>query len=238
MPNSYSRLERIEKAKNIRSAFIFILVSALGLLLFIFAGLPTFARISSFLFDLKGGLTPFDKNDITPPAPPRFEPIPETTNNEKLEIKGSAEPGSSVVLYLNTESEDVLADSEGKFNFQVTLSEAESQIWALSKDSSGNKSQQSLIYTVILDKKAPEIEIISPAEAKSFYGSKQRQQNISGKSESGSSVFINERVVVVEAGGTFSFATTLSEGDNTFNIKAQDAAGNFSEKTLTLHFFP
>jgi len=59
-----------------------------------------------------------------------------------------------------------------------------------------------------------------------------------GKVEENAKVQINDRVVVVESDGTFSFVTTLSEGQNNFTVKAEDEARNKVEKNLKVTYAP
>jgi len=44
--------------------------------------------------------------------------------------------------------------------------------------------------------------------------------------------------VVVESDGSFAFATTLEQGENSFKIIAKDAADNKSESLLRISFTP
>lgn len=238
MPRRYSRLSKTEERRNVRKAlvFIFLTISTLGL--FLFFGLPTVAKFAAFLTDIRKSGEPIEKDDTTPPVPPRLDSLPEATNKLKTEIKGRTEPGATVILFLNGRQEELLANKEGEFTYTFLLSKGENSISALAKDSSGNKSQKSNVLKITFDNEPPEIEISSPENESEYYGSKQRQVVIEGKTEEGASVTINDRVVVVENDGSFAFTTTLSEGENQFAIKAQDKAENTAETSLTLHFSP
>ncbi len=236
MIRRYSRRTRTEERKNIRRAFIFSVLTLTSLLLVIFLGLPAVANFAAILTDLRKSGEPPDKEDTTPPVPPRLEPLPESTNEFRVEIKGSTEPGATVILFLNSKKEEILANKEGEFTYSFALLDGENIILALSKDNASNESQKTDTFRVVYDNDSPELEITSPEDGSKYYGSKQRQVVLEGKTEEGASVNINDRLVVVESDGTFTFATTLSEGENQFTIKAEDKAGNVEEKSLTLHF--
>ncbi len=207
------------------------------ILLFVF-GLPTIAKFAAFLTNLKQSTEVIEQVDTTPPAPPRIDLLPEFTNKTKTEIQGNTEPGTNIVFFLNNKKGETLANKNGAFSLTLSLNEGENTFSILAKDASGNESQKSKIFKIIFDNVSPELEINKPEDGTEFFGAKQRQIVIEGKTEENASVKINDRIVVVNEDGSFVFVTTLSEGENKFTIKTQDRAGNESEKSLTTFFFP
>jgi len=238
MRTFYSRRRNVEEKRNIRSAFIFSILTLLLVVTFIFLGLPTVVKFAGFLLDFKKSSQTVDTDDTNPPAPPRLQPLPSATNNQQIEIRGSTEPGATIVIYANNKANEVLANKEGEFSYSFSLVDGENTILAMAKDSSNNESEKSEVLKTIYDTKPPDLEISQPLDRAEFFGSRQRQVIIEGKTEEEASININGRQVVVEADGAFSFATTLSEGENGFNLKTQDKAGNLTEKALTLFFTP
>lgn len=236
--HTYSRKSKVEERKNMRKAFLFGLLTIGAIVLFAFYGLGTLAKFVVFLGDLKKGNQPVQSDDTTPPIPPRFEPIPKETNKNNLDVKGSTEPGATVILVLNGRDYELLANNEGEFSFSANLVDGDNVISAFSQDNAGNKSNKTETQTVILDTSAPSLDITKPQDGSSYYGSKERQLVIEGKTEEEAKVSINGRNVVVETGGVFTFLTTLSEGTNALVVKAEDQAGNITEKTLTVMYSP
>ena len=238
MRRPYSRLARTEERKNKRQAvfFAFLTIAAL-VVLFVF-GLPTIAKFATLLTGLKQSSQPIEKIDTTPPAPPQINILPEATNEQSIEISGSAEPAATLVFSLNGKERELLVDSEGKFSFSINLRLGENRIFAKAVDSAGNESQETPTISVLYDTEEPTLELLTPEDGSDFYGAKQRQVVIEGQTEPGASLTINDRFVAVEDDGAFSFATTLSEGSNELNVKAKDAAGNVTEEKLTLNFSP
>lgn len=234
----YSRRIGLEEKRNRRKAILFTGLTLISLVVLFFYGIPTIAKFASFLGELKNSSEVPDKEDLTPPAPPRLEPLPSAVKDKSLELRGDSEPGATIIIFLNGKESEVIVNSEGQFNFTLELVRGENFILAQAKDQTGNESSKGSTQTVILDNEAPSLEITKPQDGSSFFGSKQRQVVVAGKSGEKTQVFVNDRWVVVEADGSFSFATTLSEGQNTFNIKAQDEAGNLTEKALTVTFTP
>jgi len=203
-----------------RRAFLFTILTILAILGVLFYGLPSVAKFAAFLSDLRKSSLPVDKNDNTPPAPPRLDRLPEATNNPEVEISGATEEGATIVLTLNGKEEEVVADADGKFRFSFPLKKGENEISAKAKDLAGNES------------------ISYPADGSQFYGDGQRQLAIKGTTEAGVTLTINDRLVKVEENGSFTFASTLGEGENSFNFKSTDKAGNQTEKTIKVNFSP
>ncbi|MBU0569671.1 hypothetical protein KKB40_02720 [Patescibacteria group bacterium] len=236
MTYRYSRRAKIEEKKNIRKAVFFGLLTLVSAIAFFFLGLPAVIKFASFLTELKTSTTLVEFSDNTPPPPPQLESLPSFTNELSVEIKGSTEPGITVILFLNNKQEELLTNSEGKFSYKFNLNDGKNSISAMAKDSFGNESRKIEIQEIVFDNKPPELTITKPENGSSFYTAKERQVVIEGTTEEGCSVNINGRQVVVESDGSFAFATTLSEGENDFNVKSQDEAGNTSEQSLSVSF--
>ncbi len=238
MKRRYSRLARTEERQSIRRAIFFTFLTIVSIFAFIFLGLPVLAKFAGFLTDLKKSGLPIERNDTTPPAPPKLDNLPEYTNEFSVEIKGTTEAGASIILFLNNDEEELVVNKDGEFNFTFKLDKGENTVSVKARDAAGNESQETDVYKIIFDNEPPELEITSPEDGKEFYGSKERQVAINGKTEESASVTINDRIVAVDASGNFTFVTTLSEGENGFTIKTEDKAGNSTETSLTLRFTP
>lgn len=236
MRRNYSRLIATEEKKNLRNAFILIILTLVVVLGLFFFGIPTVVKFAAFITDIKKVNTPIDKSDITPPAPPRFNTLPDTTNNEDLEITGNTEAGAKVTLLFNDESSDVIAGVDGNFTFRVKLTKGENTVSAVAQDQAGNNSQSSQVNKIILDKDELTIVVNQPKDGENFYGSKQKQITIAGSTKSGANLSINDRWVRILDDGTFSFTTILTEGDNGFTLKATDQAGNSTEKSILVKY--
>lgn len=234
--SKYSRRAKTQERKNKRSAFFFFTLTIIAIMAFIFFGLPAIAKFAAFLNDFRTSTEPVESTDTTPPPPPRLSTLPNATNSQSLEIKGRTEPGAIVVLSLNGEDVEIVANSEGEFTHDFRLKDGVNEISAKAKDAAGNESRKTTAYEVVYDNDPPELEITSPEDKAEFFGAQERQVTIQGRTEEGAKVTINSRQVVVENDGTFRFATTLSEGENKFTIKAEDTATNSEEKEITLYF--
>jgi hypothetical protein len=236
MKRGYSRLSSVEEKRNIRGAYFYVLLSIAAVIFLFFLGLPTLIKFAGFLGELGKSSTPIDNNDITPPAPPQFEKNTEYTNVSGFTLKGVSEDGAVITLIFNEEQQEIVANSDGGFSFDVDLVKGENTFAAEAKDRAGNVSQQTDIYRVFFDDEAPELVIESPNSGSQYYGSGQRQVNIKGTTSDDADIYINDRFISVNEDKTFSFTTTLTTGENKFEIKAKDLAGNETKSELTLSF--
>lgn len=234
--NKYSRRASVEEKKNIKKAYKYVIFSVLAIVFLIFLGLPVLIKFAGFLGDLSKSDKPVDIVDITPPAPPQFDFIPEYTNSSSIEVNGTSEDGAIITITANGSLNEVVADSDGRFSFKFSLKKGENSIEAFAKDTSGNESNKSKLIKVTFDNEEPILENLTPSDGSSYFGSGQRQLVIKGNVNEKVNLLINERVVSVNDDGTFSFATTLSEGINSFEIKALDMAGNETKKSISVNF--
>lgn len=233
----YSRLTTTEHRKNIKKVYLYVFLSITTLVIMIIFGLPLLVRFVGFIGNIKSPDSSLNIADTTPPAPPQFDLIPEHTNNESLEVKGRSESGATILIRANNQQAEVLTDQEGNFTYIFKLKLGENTIDAKAKDSSNNESTQSRTYKIVYDNKAPEITISTPSDNTSYYGNSQRQLVIRGSvNEPDATLLINGRFVSIDSEGNFTFSTTLQEGDNTFDVKATDKAGNESEYSFLVYF--
>lgn len=235
---TFSRRALTEERKNIKRAYLYVLLSIIGLVFLIFLGVPTLVKFAGFLGDVAKSDKPVEIQDTTPPAPPQFESIPEFTNTESLDITGFSENGATIIINANNNLSEVIANSDGKFVFLFNLEKGENSISATAKDTSGNKSNETKVYSIVFDNTEPELTITSPKDGDSFYGSGQRQVSIKGTVNENVDLRINDKFVTVKDDNSFNFTTTLNEGSNIFEVKALDPSGNDSSTTITLNYTP
>jgi len=217
---------RVEEKKLYRKLFFTVLAIIGSFLIVIFVGLPILAKI----------VVTFSTRDMenvtaTPAASsllfaPILDPLVESTNSATLKIAGFAEKETKVVILVNNkEQKKVAADKDGRFIAdKIQLAEGENIISAkLIKDSQESTSSSPLAVTY--KKNPPKLEIEKPAQGEKFF-SENKDITIVGSTDPGSKVSINDRLVIVDYSGKFSYPVTLSDGENMFTITAQDGAGN------------
>jgi len=238
MRRNYSRLESVEEKRNVKKAALFGLLTVAAILFLLTFGLPSFAKLAGFLLDLKKSNQKIEKFDNTPPAPPRLKVIPEFTNKSPIEVSGSSEQGSTILINLNNKEDEFLTDKDGNFVTKINLKKGENSYYLSAKDAAGNIGQKTPVYKITFDNEPPKIEITSPTEGSVFYGLKQQTVTVKGNTEPEADLTINDHFVTVNDDGTFTYEYPLSEGINSLTIKARDKAENVTETTLNLAFNP
>lgn len=215
-----------------RRFFVLVTVIATILLGTYFVGLAILSRIGA-------PDETFTQRDRTAPPPPTLASIPQATNSAKLNIKGFAEAGSTITLFLNNNEEDSqLVGAEGQFVFEeVPLEPGENEIYATTKDSTGNEGRPSTVYKVIIDRKPPKLEVTEPEDRTIVTEEKDKQTFIlvKGNAEENAIVTVNGYQAIVREEGNFEYRLPLSdEGETIIKIEARDLAGNKTtvEKTV------
>lgn len=227
-----SRLTRLEERRNLRKATwlaagtIFLVVTVLIL------GIPILVKMAGFLGDLKASSRPVDRNDLIPPVPPAISLPYDATNSAKIEISGSAEPGSTVYLTQNSESRgNVVVGEDGIFRFgNMALKDGDNKFEAVAVDQSGNRSQPSESQTVYYSNKAPDLTVETSAVVDG-------KVEIKG-STNGVRLVVNDRLIILNSEGKFQTKIGVNSGENILVFVAVDRAGNQTRKELTVTATP
>ncbi len=236
MQRTYSRLASIEEKRNLKKVMIFGGLTLLTIALLFFVGIPILGNFTAFISDLGKASKPIASNDKTPPAPPRFNQIPDFTNQNNITISGSSEAGANIKVIFNSQEKTSLADKDGNFSFSLNLNDGDNSFSGVAIDTAGNTSQKTKEYKITFDNKAPDLTIENPLDGSQFFGPKQKQVTIQGTTNTAANVTINDRIISVDGNGKFQYTITLNEGENKFTIKSTDQAGNITEKNLIFTF--
>jgi hypothetical protein len=235
---TYSRRQTIEEKNNKRKALGFSLLSIGFVLFMFFYGLPLLVKVANVAYDFKKSAQPIEINDTTPPPTPRIDSLPKATNKDNILVEGSSESGSTVVIDLNGNLEEIVTDSDGRFSTNLNLKKGDNFIKAYAKDTSNNKSGETDTSIITFDTEPPELSITSPTDNTDFYGSGQKMLTIKGTTEADAKLQINDRLAIVDSNGNFSFTTALNDGTNNFNVKSTDTADNTKEISFKVNFTP
>ncbi len=172
-------------------------------------------------------------------APPVLNIPFEATNTAQIDISGYANPGSKVNLYLDDslkQSSDVSDDGSFVFS-KVTLSLGTNNIYAKTVDEKAKESLPSKPFKIIYDNEKPSLNVSEPEDGKKIQGG-DKKIKVSGKTEAGTQVFINDSQVIVDKDGNFSIDLAINEGDTTITIKSVDAATNTNEVQRKVTYSP
>jgi len=171
-------------------------------------------------------------------APPVLNIPYEATNTAQINIKGYGTPQSKVNLYLDNEvKKTVDVASDGTFTVEkVSLNLGTNNIFAKTLDEENRESLSSKLLKIIFDDEKPFLNI-EPEDNKKIQGG-DKKVKVSGKTEPGVKIFVNENQVIVDKEGLFSTDQSLNDGDNMISIKAQDPASNTTEIERKVTYTP
>jgi parallel beta-helix repeat protein len=169
--------------------------------------------------------------DITPPEAPILDVLAEFTNVETLDVTGTAEPGTTVTVFIGaTEVATGLVETDGTFSIEVTLTEGPNVVTAWATDTSLNTGPLSIEESIILDTVAPDApEVDAIPELTNVV-----ELTVSGTVEPLTTVTVtlnDEEVLVLETDdeGDFEVTIDLEEGVNQIVAFATDRATNVGQ---------
>lgn len=171
-------------------------------------------------------------------APPTFNIPYEATNTAQINIQGFTTAHSKVELFVDDKKVQITeADSDGIFVFKaVDLSQGLNNFYGKTVDDQQKESLQSKTFQIIFDNQKPKLDISEPADNKTIQGDK--KVKVSGRTDSGINLFINNIRIILNPDGGFSTDLPINEGENNINIKAVDQAGNKTEISRKVTFKP
>lgn len=233
----YRKLAKKSKRNFFITVFLIILVMYLGLLW----GLPVLINgvtsVKNYVKPVKKTITESPKNSSL--APPVLNIPYEATNTAEINIRGYGTPNSKVAIYLEDDKKDTTeVSADGVFEVKnISLSFGTNNIYGSSVDENNLESLPSKTLKIIYDNETPKLNISEPEDDKKIQGG-DKKIKISGNTEVGAHVYINESQAVVNSEGKFSEEFSLNDGDNNFNIKTIDEASNATEVSRKVTFTP
>lgn len=216
------------------------LLTGLLFLLFIALGIPLLIKMAVFLGDLRSSSQISETKSEVILRTPQLLPLPEATKSAYLDIKGYAEPGTTInVLRNGVDEEKTVVDREGIFSIsRFRLKEGENDIKAIAVDPTGQKeSEESKTYSILFDQTPPELKIANPEDGEEFFD-KDKEAVVEGKSEPAVKITVNGFLAMIDSEGYFSKTIELKEGENEIKVEALDAAGNRTEKSVRVKYTP
>lgn len=232
-----SRLSRKSQKKSTQTLVLSILGIAAVLFLLFRYGIPLISD-ASFLFGriTSNPTTENKKTDENFVPTPQLDSIPKATKESNIKVTGTSLPELSIALFVNGNLEDeLIADVEGSFEFEVTLSEGENII-KVKAIKEAQESEFSNTLTISYLKEGPELSIDAPSDNADLKG--QNLIEVRGKTNPDVVVIVNDFQAVSASDGSYSYFLTLKDGENEIKIVAMDLAGNKTEKTIKINYSP
>jgi flagellar hook assembly protein FlgD len=145
--------------------------------------------------------------------------VPENlvTGRTPFAFKGKVEPGSTVTV----NGMKVNPDSYGNFSFSIPLNNGKNLINIVAISSTG--SETSLSRTIIYDKNPPSLTVLTPTDN---FKTDNNILIVTGYTEPGCKVQINDREAQVDSKGNFSYIVDLQTVGTDIKVTAADQNGN------------
>lgn len=173
-----------------------------------------------------------DKKALTYVAPPILNPLPTATNSATIIVSGETTTGELIKLYVNGKAVDKKSVKKNNtFTFSsVKLTKGTNEIKAKAVTEDDQESNYSPTVTIQYLDKAPTLEISAPLDGQTV----KDNPTLTGKTDTGVKVTVNDFWAITSDDGTFSYRLNLQQGDNRIKIIATDDAGNKAEKEITI----
>lgn len=231
-----SRLNRASNEQITRKTVMLGLLTVILAIVVLVFGLPFLIKFSDFLSQGKIKNQKNEEVKKVPPVAPRLVIPYEATNSAEIKVSGFAEAKVKVELFRNDVSVGTTEVTEnGDFVFgKLVLDEGENKFTAMASTEEMGSGDDSTPLMVIYDKTAPELTITNPSEENLSVD--YSDFDIVGKTESGASVSVNNRIATVDSEGNFKLKWQLNTGKNELEITTIDLAGNETKKKVVITY--
>ncbi len=183
-----------------------------------------------FASDQAGNTTHLSHNVVLVTRPPELTVASPTNdqwlNQKVLEVIGAA-PNAAQVL---VNEQPAIVQEDGTFSREVILREGDNTIRVEVTDDVGNTAVAE--QTVHLKTSPPQLEV-NIADGAVF---QQAGVRLSGRTEPGAIVRVNNRLLSVSPLGEFQTNLSLLNGRNTIKIEVRDVAGNITQMSRRVEF--
>jgi bacillopeptidase F len=231
-----SRLKSHLQKQAYRNVLLACLGIVLVIILLIIFGTNILVSFSLLVGKFTGAEEPVTTTESTTYiAPPTLDTPPEATSSAKFAITGFGEPDTRVDLYRNDRVvAKTTVKSNNTFRFgNVSLENGENVFKARTVNDENKHSEYSNDVSISLLNKPPDLSIDNPQEGQMFKKSGGAVK-VSGKTNPGVKVTVNDFWAIVDDEGNYSYMYTLKDGDNELKVVATDNANNKTEKAVKI----
>ncbi len=125
----------------------------------------------------------------------------------------------------------VEVQQNGSFSWTFLLDDGSHAFTVEAVDSAGNSNSTS--FTVIVDTVAPSLTVTKPIDGTQVGSA---TVEVTGMTEAGARVLVNERPIEVAPDGSFATILELNQGRNDLTLTSSDAAGNIATRHISLFY--
>lgn len=229
-----TKSEEKQLREKLRKTLVTLISLVVGLSLLIFFFAPKLGVFFGFFSKHRNDQ---DETTVIKPSTPLFSNVPSATKGDTLTVNGYAQPGLTVVLYVNgPETDKTTAGADGLFTFNnIELIQGSNTISAKSFDQVGSESDSSNTYTIVVDREKPKITIDSPKDGEVIKNLDARI-TVKGKINEKTTLKINNKQAILRPDYTFEFLLGATEGNMEITVEATDEAGNTAVEKITVKF--
>lgn len=227
-----SRLARTHDRRSRQQILFFFCGSILVIIAIVIVGIPALLNLAGTISQFRRTPTTATIDNSPIPTTPVFSQDLIATTSANIKIRGAADPKTTVEITQNDRVlGTVISQDDGSFTYDVSLEKNDNIFTAIAVSETGKKSSVSLPYDVKYLTAQPKLDVTSPKDGDKISSD---QTTVAGKTDSGDSVTVNGRYVVVASDGSFTYPLNLNSGDNKIEVIATDPAGNKTTKDLTV----
>lgn len=174
--------------------------------------------------------------DDTPPT--IYAEVPELVDTNTITVEGNVtdEVSHPEDISFSVDGDDVELDSTGEFSVEFSLSEGSNTIEMEATDEAGNTATET--YDVTSDTEPPSVSIDSPDEGALLGEATATVEGTVSDDVAASddiAVTLNGQPVTL-SNNEFSEEVSLTEGENTIEVTAEDPAGNSASDDVTVTY--
>lgn len=231
-PDTSLREEEQSMYRRIYITLFVIIMIAVGLYFWGVEIVAALGGVWRYANPSSGTETPVNEDPSGAPlVAPRVDPLPLNTKEPKIDIRGWAQAGIEIKIFLNgQEIATLLSDKNGRFELtSVELAKGKNEIYAQAKSGS-QVSGSSETQTIELDTEKPKLEVTlgQPTD--------EGKLEVKGTTDVGVNLFVNDSRAIVQTDGAFTYIQSLNNGKNILKIKAEDLAGNITEMERSVDY--
>ncbi|WP_155925755.1 S-layer homology domain-containing protein [Bacillus sp. UNC438CL73TsuS30] len=176
------------------------------------------------------------KVEFSPPVPVlTVNSVLSSTEYDSITISGKVSDKNDDRPRVYVNDQEVYVSYDGTWSDSFDLSEGDNTFVIKAENSLGKTS--SVTKTVKFSPPVPVLTVNSVLSS-TEYDSITISGKVSDKNDDRPKVYVNDQEVYVSYDGTWSDSFDLSEGDNTFVIKAENSLGKISSVTKVVKFIP
>lgn len=220
--------------RNNKKLASYLVLAIIALVFMLTVGIQILINAVFFILDLTSKPdTPEVRNQLDDNffSKPEITNIPTATNSARISLQGTSSKNSTITVFVNNIDQKSFSAENGDFETKITLQKGENEVYIEAQDNDTDTTKQSAHHLITFLDTPPEVNISTPLDRQIVYD---QEITIRGSTDKGVLIKINSSPVVVGSDGNFFYTSTLQSGENTFQVTAQDVAGNLTQKKLVV----